>query len=447
MAVIEGQSSRYLSGNYGPVSEEITRFDLPVTGEVPAGLDGRYLRIGPNPWPLPEGPYHWFTGAGMVHGVELRDGRAASYRNRWVRTDAQAERLGEPARGGPAQPMFDSSNTNVLAHAGRILAMTEGCLPYELTPELDTVGRTDFGGPLPAGFTAHPKVDPGTGELLGFSYGFAAPWIRYHVIGPDGRLVRSIDIETPGAPMMHDFVVTDRSVVFFDLPVLFRLELALDPSVPFPFTWDDDYGARIGVMARDGDGSDLRWFDVDPCYVFHPMNAYEDGDQLVIDVVRYPDMFRPREADVELLSRQTLDRWTVDRAAGKVREERIHDRPQEFPRIDPRRAGLRHRYGYAAAGTGPDDASAVLKHDLVRGTVEAHDFGPGRVPGEATFVPAPDGRAEDEGWLLTLVYDGPSDASELVVLDATDVAAAPLARVHLPQRVPFGFHGNWVADA
>jgi carotenoid cleavage dioxygenase len=444
MAVIEGQSDRYLAGGYAPVSEEITRFDLPVTGRLPDGLDGRYLRIGPNPWPLPEGPYHWFTGAGMVHGVELREGRAASYRNRWVRTDAEAERLGEAPRGGPPQPMYDASNTNVLAHAGRILAMTEGCMPYELTPDLDTVGRTDFGGPLPAGFTAHPKLDPDTGELLGFSYGWAEPWIRYHVIGPDGRLVRSVDVETPGQPMMHDFVVTDRSVVFLDLPVVFRLELAMDPSVPFPFVWDDDYGARIGVMARDGDGSDLRWFEIDPCFVFHPMNAYEDGERLVVDVVRYDDMFRPKEQESGMLNRPALERWTVDRAAGSVKAERVDDRPQEFPRVDPRRAGLKHRYGYVASGTDASNATAVLKHDLEAGTVEAHEFGGGRIPGEPVFVPAPDGRSEDEGWLLALVHDVTSDTSELVVLDATGPAGEPLARVHLPQRVPYGFHGSWI---
>jgi carotenoid cleavage dioxygenase len=444
VTVIEAQGDRYLSGNFAPIAEEVTRTDLPVTGRLPEGLDGRYLRIGPNPWPLPEGPYHWFTGAGMVHGVELRDGRAASYRNRWVRTDAEAERLGEPARGGPPQPMYDSSNTNVLAHAGRILAMTEGCMPYELTPELDTIGRTDFGGPLAAGFTAHPKVDPATGELLGFSYGFAEPWIRYHVIGADGRLVRTVDIDTPGQPMMHDFLVTDRSVVFMDLPVVFRLDLAMDPSVPFPFTWDDDYGARIGVMSRDGDGRDLRWYEIDPCYVFHPMNAYEDGDRLVLDVVRHPDMFRPAEEEKPLLARQRLDRWTVDRAAGTVREETLDDRPVEFPRVDPRRAGLPYRYGYAAVGTDASTASAVVREDLATGAAVFHDFGPGRHPGEPTCVPAPDSRAEDEGWVLTLVHDAAEGASELVVLDATDLAGPPLARVHLPQRVPFGFHGGWV---
>ncbi len=448
MTVIEGQGDRYLSGNYGPVQEEITAHDLPMTGQVPAELSGRYLRIGPNPWPVPEGPYHWFTGDGMVHGVELRDGKAASYRNRWVRTSQMAERLGEPAPTGPPPPMYDSSNTNVLAHAGRILSLTEGCVPYELTPELDTVGRQDFGGPLPSGLTAHPKFDPVSGEMLAFAYWFEPPYVRYHVIGADGTLVRSVDVETPGPTMMHDFAVTDRSVVFFDLPVLFKLELAMDPAVPFPFEWDDSYQARVGVMSRDGDGSDMTWCEVDPCYVFHPMNAYEDGDgRVVVDVARHEDMFRPAAEVGPLVSRQTLDRWTIDRSGGKVVEERLDDRPQEFPRVDPRVAGRRHRYGYTAESSllPGEEGSAILKHDLRAGTVEAHDLGPGRVPGEPTFVPA-EGGAEDEGWLLTFAYDAARDGSDLLVLDATDPTGAPVATIEMPQRVPYGFHGNWVPD-
>jgi len=448
MSVIEGQGSRYLSGNYGPVAEEVTAFDLPVTGRLPDELTGRYLRIGPNPWPAPEGPYHWFTGDGMVHGVALGGGQARWYRNRWVRTTGMAEKLGEPAPQGPEPPMFDASNTNVLGHAGRVLALTEGCMPYELTAELDTVGRHDFGGPLPSGFTAHPKVDPVSGELLGFAYGFDHPYVRYHVIGPDGALVRSAELDTAGPTMMHDFAVTEHFAVFFDLPVLFRMELAMDPSVPFPFTWDDDYGARVGLLPKDGTGT-VEWFDVDPCYVFHPMNAYEDGDRVVVDVVRYPSMFRPTTEANPTEPLATLDRWVIDRTSGKVHEDRLDDHRQEFPQVDPRRVGREHRYGYSAsAAVFGKEGSAILKHDLRGGSVESHEFGTEKVPGEASFVPAGGAGAggEDEGWLLSFVYDGERDGSELVVLDATDLAGPPVATVTLPQRVPFGFHGSWLPD-
>ena len=445
MAVIEGQGNRYLQGNYGPVAEELTVTDLPVTGQIPSGLSGRYLRIGPNPWPVPEGPYHWFTGDGMVHGVELGGGQARWYRNRWVRTSGVAERLGEEVPPGPPPPMYDTSNTNVLGHAGRIVALTEGSMPYELSPELDTIGRTDFGGPLPGGFTAHPKLDPVTGEMLGFAYGPFPPYLRYHRIAADGTLAYSQDIDIPGPSMMHDFSVTERHVVFYDLPVVFKMELL--ETQPFPFAWDDAYGARLGVMAREGGTVD--WYEVEPCFVFHPMNAYDDGDRIVLDVVRYPDMFRPSETEKgPLVARQTLDRWTIDRAAGKVLEERLDDRAQEFPQVDPRVVGRRHRYGYAPEAAVSFDLTAtrLLKHDLTAGTTEVHDFGPGRVPGEASFAPAPDGTGEDEGWLITFVYDAATDRSDLAIVDASQPSAPPVALVHLPVRVPFGFHGSWIPD-
>ena len=446
MAVIEAEGRQYLEGNFGPVSEEVTATDLEVTGAIPPELAGRYLRIGPNPWPIPEGPYHWFTGAGMVHGVELRDGKAQWYRNRWVRTPQEASRLGEPAPTGPLPLMYDGANTNVLGHAGRILALTEGAMPYELTKELDTVGRTSFscdgaglGGV--SGFTAHPKIDPVSGELFGFRYWFDEPFCEYFAIGADGTLARSVPIDTTASVMMHDFSITERYAVFYDLPVTFRIDLALDPAVPFPFAWDDEYPARIGVLPRDGDT--VRWFDIDPCYVFHPMNAYDDGDHIVLDVVRYPDMFRRVAKNDGLPSSQSLDRWRIDLTGRKVLQERLDDHPQEFPQVDPRAVGRSHTVGYSmSAASGGAFSDGILKHDLERGTVDTWTAGPGRQPGEASFVPA--GPDQDDGYLVTFVHDAATDRSDLVVLDASSMTK--VAAVHLPARVPFGFHGSWVAD-
>ncbi|HEX4906906.1 MAG TPA: carotenoid oxygenase family protein [Acidimicrobiales bacterium] len=443
MAVIEAEGRQYLEQNFAPVGEERTVTDLEVTGSIPADIAGRYVRIGPNPWPVPEGAYHWFTGTGMVHGVELRDGKAQWYRNRWIRTPEQAERLGEPAPTGPLPLMYDGANTNVLGHAGRILAMTEGAMPYELTKELDTVGRTDLGGV--SGFTAHPKIDPVTGELLGFRYWFDQPFAEFFAIGADGLLTRKVPIDTTGSVMMHDFSVTEHFAVFYDLPVTFRIDLAMDPNVPFPFAWDDEYPARLGVLSR-ADGEDaVRWFDIDPCYVFHPMNAYEDGDQIVLDVVRYDDMFRREEVKGGLTeSGQALDRWTIDLTSGKVAQDRLDDREQEFPQVDPRVVGRRHRIGYSMSASHDDGmlSDGIIKHDLVTGASSRFDAGPGRSPGEASFVPA--GAGEDDGYLVTFVYDAATDRSDLVLLDASDMTQ--VAAVHLPTRVPYGFHGSWIAD-
>lgn len=447
-------SNPYLTGNFAPVKEEAAAVDLPVTGAVPTALRGRYLRNGPNPIVDPDpAMYHWFTGNGMLHAVELGDGQAVSYRNRWVRTDGAAAALGEDPVAGQPDDVFlggsSAANTHVVAHAGRIFALVEVCLPTEVRPDLSTVGRYDFGGRLRSPMTAHPKIDPVTGEMLFFGYDITGPpWLRYHVIDRGGTLVRSEDIDIGGPTMVHDFAITEHHVVFFDLPVVFDVDLV--GKQPFPFEWRPDYGARVGVMPREGGNADVRWHDVDLCYVYHPLNAYDDGDdRVVVDVVRHATMFaddRYGPADHP----PTLDRWTVDLATGTVREERLDDHPQELPRVDERVVGRRHRYGYAPTFAIADASvqfGGLVKHDLERGTTMERSFGAGQSAGEAVFVPSSPDAGEDEGWLLSLVYDAGRDASDLVILDAADFTGPEVARVHLPRRVPYGFHGWWLSDS
>jgi carotenoid cleavage oxygenase len=443
----------YLVGNYGPVREEITATDLPVEGTLPAELNGRLLRNGPNPIDDRDpATYHWFTGDGMLHAIHLGEGRALSYRNRWVRTDAVVEARGEKAPDGQpddVSPIGSSrANTNVVAHAGRILALEEVHLPVEVSPDLETIGRCDFGGLLQSPMTAHPKIDPVTGEMVFFGYNiFGPPYVRYHVVDAKGNLTRSEDITFGGPVMVHDFNITENYVVWMDLPVVFDMELATQGF--FPFKWDESYGSRVGVMPRDGGDKDVTWIDIDDCYVFHPMNAYEDGDRIVVDVTRHPNMF-VREKIGPAGGPTTLDRWTIDTSARKVVEERIDDRAHEFPRVDDRLVGRRHRYGYGTGFTTTDEGirlSGLYKFDLQTGTTETHAFSPGMAASEGVFVPASDTAGEDEGWVLAVVHDPSRDSSDVVVLDATDFTANPVATVHLPARVPFGFHGNWVPDA
>jgi carotenoid cleavage dioxygenase len=203
-------TSTFLQGAFAPVTDEVTAFDLPVTGRIPAELNGRYLRNGPNPLGLDDPGYHWFIGAGMVHGVRLRDGRAEWYRNRWVRSRAVAEALGEPWPAGPVHDGDDfPANTHIIGHAGRTLATVEaGALPYELTGELETRGPRDFGGTLPGGFAAHTKLDPRTGELHAVAYYWAWDYVQHIVIGPAGEVTRTTNIPIPDRPMMHDFALT-----------------------------------------------------------------------------------------------------------------------------------------------------------------------------------------------------------------------------------------------
>jgi len=437
----------YLTGNYAPVDSEVTATDLPISGRLPGELDGRYLRNGPNPVTAPEpAAYHWFTGEGMVHGLRLRGGRAEWYRNRWVRNSTVAAAMGEPAKPGPIHADMDfAPNTNVIGHAGRTLAVVEaGARPYELTYELDTLGPCDLGGTLPGGYTAHPKRDPATDELHAISYFWG--WgnrVQYSVIDASGLVRRTVDVEVGGPVSVHDMSITDRYAVIYDLPVVFSLEAAAG-GAGFPYRWDPDYQARIGLLPRHGEASEVKWFDVEPCYVFHPLNAYDDGDSVVIDVVRHQRMFAS-----ELLGPNegppTLDRWTVDVRGGKVIEERLDDRGQEFPRVDERLVGRRHRYGYAGIFLEKD--AGLVKHDLDRNTSEVRPVSRSGGASEAVFVPRHAEAAEDDGWVLSIVYDADRDASDLVVLNAADFTGEPEAVVHLPQRVPFGFHGNWVPDA
>ncbi len=344
-------ANRYLAGNYAPVPDELTVSSLPVTGSLPESLSGRYLRNGPNPLGNPEpSTYHWFTGTGMVHGIRIRGGRAEWYRNRFVRSAEVAAALGEPVRPGPVHADMDfAANTNVIGHAGRTFALVEaGSCPYELTYELDTVGPSDFGGKLPGGYTAHPKRDPATGELHAISYFWG--WgnkVQYTVVDNGGMVRKVVDVDVGGPVSVHDMSLTERFAVIYDLPVVFDTDMAMSGS-SFPYRWDPDYQARVGLLERDGGAEDVSWFEVEPCYVFHPMNAYDDGEQVVLDVVRHPKTF-----DTQLLGPDegtpTLDRWTVDLVAGRVKEERIDDLGQEFPRVDERVVGHRHRYGYVGA--------------------------------------------------------------------------------------------------
>ena len=481
--------NRYLEGPFAPLAEEFTLTDLEVAGRIPDYLDGRYLRNGPNPiGEIDPELYHWFVGDGMVHGIRIRGGRAEWYRNRWVRGPLAARALGEPVPPEHASISQIGANTNVIGHAGKTLALVEGGVAnYELTDELDTVGICDFDGTLGGGYTAHPKRDPETGELHAVSYSLLrGNTVQYSVIGADGRARRTVDIEVSGSPMMHDFSLTERYVVFYDLPVTFDAQQAATMTVPrglrlpaqlllsaligrvripdpiaaripvggpvdrrFPYSWNADYPARVGIMPREGNNADVRWFDVAPCYVFHPMNAYDSdspaGDTIVLDVIRHPKMFDtdnrgPNEGP------PTLDRWTVDLADGKVRESRIDDRGQEFPRIDERLLGKRHRFGYAACvGDGADGGNTLIKHDLVGGNTATRALGAEKVLGEFVFHPSSAAGAEDDGVLMGYVYDRPTDRSELAILDAGSLE--DVARIQLPHRVPAGFHGNWVPAA
>ncbi|MCC2274948.1 carotenoid oxygenase family protein [Streptomyces sp. ET3-23] len=446
-------ASAHLAGNFAPVTRELTAHDLPVTGAIPPELTGWYVRNGPNPHEAASA--HWFFGDGMVHGVRLEGGRATSYRNRWVRTSVFTH--GAPMRDedGRRDLAAGRANTHVVRHAGRTFALVESSFPYELDfrpgQELGTVGPHDFGGRLNTPMTAHPKTCPDTGELHFFGYGgLEPPYLTYHRADAAGELTVSRPVDVPAHTMMHDFHLTARHVVFMDLPVVFDRDRAGKPGGGLPYVWDPGYGARLGVLRRDDPHGEIRWLPIDPCYVFHALNAHDetdaDGERIVLHVVRYPHFGASGSGSGP--AAPALWRWTADLTRDTVTEEQLDDRPVEFPRIDDRLAGLAARYGHAAVAAGPGIEAVpgeLLRYDLLTGSVARHAFGPGRTPSEAAFAPA-DGRPGGPGWLLMYVHDAATDTSDLVILDADDVGAPPVATVHLPQRVPHGFHGNWLPD-
>lgn len=425
----------HLKDNFAPVTEERDDTGLEVIGSIPPALNGRLLRNGPNPqtgW-----SDHWFFGNGMIHGVEFENGRANWYRNRYVRTPLWED---PDADSVSAIMELDKSaaNTHVIHHAGKILALEEAHLPWEVSPQLETLRAWDFDGKLQTPMTAHPKVCPVTGELLFFAYGLFPPFLTYHRVSAGGKLVQTETITVPGGTMMHDFNITKNYVIWMDLPAVWNLEAVAEGGLPIQ--WDESYGARLGVMPRNGGDNDVTWYNIDPCYVFHPLNAYEEGNNIVLDVCRKANVMAG-----EIDAPAQLTRWVIDRPAGVVSETRLDDRVVEFPRVNDAVVGLPYRYGYAA-GLAEDSpyGERYVKYDLGAFSSKTVELGKGREGSEAVFVADPDATSEDDGWLLGYVYDKSTDRSEVLILDASTLSEEPVARVLLPARVPMGFHGSWI---
>lgn len=453
----KNRANPFLSGGFAPVGDEVTLADLPVAGRLPAGLAGVYRRNGPNPAYDPISYTYPFDGDGMVHALAIRDGKA-SYRNRFVQTaelkvERQAGRalwggIGKPVApdpallppGMPPRPNKNFANINVIRHGGKLLALYEAGMPYELTDDLETKGIHDFGGKLRGAMTAHPFLDDATGAMVFYRYRpDAPPYLTVFVADKSGAIVAERSVDTGAPYMIHDFVVTQRKIVFVLAPVVFDLE-GRRQGKPM-LGWQPERGTRIAILDRADLQAPVAWLDADPFFVFHFLNAYDDRDAIVIDYVRHHDFGGSRQGPPPQMARMTI--------AGRSIEHGLTASPAiEFPRLDDRLRGLKHRYGYAAVvATGHD--SAVLRFDCQDGSVARHDFGPGKQVGEPIFVPqvqrAAAGGAETEGWVMVYVYDQRTDRSDLALIDAADFTGAPVATVHLPRRVPAGLHGNWMA--
>jgi carotenoid cleavage dioxygenase-like enzyme len=453
-------------GNRAPIPMECDAPFLQIEGELPRELNGTLYRNGPNPQFEAPGA-HWFAGDGMLHAFHLDNGRA-SYRNRWIRTpkwlaEHDAGRalfagFGRKLPDAPAATPSDCgvANTNIVFHAGRLLALEEGHLPTEIEPgTLNTRGYHDYGQAIAGPFTAHPKIDPQTGEMVFFGYNAGGPFsagISFGAVNAAGAVTRCDRFEAPYASMVHDFIVTEHHLLFPILPLTGSMARAMRGQPPY--AWEPDKGAYVGVMKRGGAVDDIVWFRGEACYVFHVLNAWEDGDRILADVMQFeqaPLFPHPDGSPTDpQKSRARLSRWTFDLAGNTDHFSRAYldDITGEFPRIDDRRAGRGHRHGWYACANpaAPNAALSGLVHVDGNGTRRAQYLLPlGDTISEPVFVARGDDAAEGDGWLLAVVWRARDNRSDLSVFNAQDVAAGPVALAQLGHRVPDGFHGNWVA--
>jgi carotenoid cleavage dioxygenase len=458
----KSEPTPFLDGLMAPVMDERDDAQLEIAGTLPAGLRGVFVRNGPNPQFPPRGAYHPFDGDGMLHAVYFENGRAR-YRNRWVESAGlRAERKRGRACFGslsqfsfPEQDVMDeaglmknNANTHFVRHAGRYLALMEAAKPTELSRELETLGEYDFGGRLAGPMTAHPKIDPATGEMLFFGYSPLPPYLRYHVADASGALVHSVEIELPAPVMIHDFAITEHFVVFVDSPAVFDVNAMMEgkPAI----SWQPERGTRLGVLPRRGAGDEIRWFDVPTCNVVHFFNAWDTGTKLEIHGPAFDRMPGALQFDrPEQQEEPYPRRWRVDLGSGAVDYEQTDDRAGEFPRINDGFTGRRHRYMYNSMARDwafGFNFNGVVKYDVETGAATEFIHPDTVVVGEHIFVPEAGGSREDDGWVLTMATDRLTERSELVVLDARDLAAGPIARVRMRRRVPIGFHANWFAE-
>ena len=440
------QKPWHLKGNWAPVEKELEVQNLEVIGNIPKELSGKYIRNGMNP--VSGYSDHWFFGNGMLHCVEIENGKA-SYKNKYVRTPYFENDMSMME--GSFDLKASPANTHVIRHADKILTLEEAHFPWIVDDNLETVGSHDFKGKLNGPMTAHPRICPETNELLFFGYQMMRkPYLTYHRVSADGELIQSEEIDIPRPVMMHDWNITRNYVIFMDLPLVFDLDQAVSGSDPFGFR--PECGARLGVMPRDGSNKDIKWIDINPCFVFHPMNAYEEDNKIILHVCRQNKAMVGGMDEIYGGKDTTgkLWKWTINLDAETCKEEQIDDAACDFARVDDRLTGLKAKNGYAMA---IDENAKTLtfgqflyKFNLEKNTRTDHDLGDNVFGGEPVFVPKSKDSSEEEGWVMAIVFDDNIKKSKLIIVDVENFDKKPVCEVILPQRVPFGAHGSWLSN-
>ncbi len=463
----------YLNGAWTPQHEEVTATGLEVIeGAIPADIDGVYLRNTENQLHEPLGRYHPFDGDGMIHQIDFKDARA-SYRNRFVRTRClEAEQTaGGSLWGGlmdgsgiSQRPGFgahgrlkDSSSTDIIVHAGKAISTFYQCGEgYVLDPE--TLAQEGVAPWVPLdGISAHPKVDDRTGELLFFNYSKYPPFMHYGVVDRAGQLTHYVPVPLPGPRLPHDMIFSEHWSIVNDLPLFWDAEL-LKRDI-HAARMHDGLPSRFGLIPRHGGTGDIRWFEAAPTYILHFLNAYEEGDEVVMDAYFQEEpMPAPLEnagpyghmmAYVDEHSfKPKLHRWRFNLADGSTREERLDDRILEFGTINQRFAGQRHRYVYSStAKPGWFLFTGFVKHDLDTGASWQLPLEEGRYASEAPFAPRTGGMDEDDGYLVSFITDENRGTSECILIDCKRFEDGPVCRIALPHKISSGTHAHWADRA
>jgi len=464
--------SEFLKGYYEPLTAECTAPDLVIEGEIPRELNGTFYRNGPNPQLPPANEYHFFTGDGMIHAFTFDDGRV-SHMNRWARTERfKIEQREQRSLFSGMNPLLTPpefldfvlhdkegvANTSVVYHGGRLLLLEEGHMPFEMDPvTLESHGAWNFYGKLNTTMSAHPKVDPQSGDLLFHAYMATGPFtddMALYRVNSDGFMVESHVFKAPYSAMVHDFVVTENYILFPVMPITGDMGRAMEGKPPF--AWEPDVATQVGVMPRNGTPEDIRWVEGDACYVFHFMNGHDRDGVITMEACHFdsPPLFpmadgTPTPPNIH----PSIARWTIDMNADSPRAkmEYLADHGAEFPVIDQRFATREYTHGWYTSTDRsipahiPDsDAvyNAIVHFNVRTGAADTYAFEAGYVS-EPMFVPRDSGAAEGEGWVLSCVYDIPSNTSALCVFDALNVAAGPIGKAKVSHRVPVCFHGTW----
>ena len=458
-----------LMGVYAPTASEHVLKDLPLLkGRIPADLNGVYLRAGPNARYAPNGRYHPFDGDGMVHAAQFDKG-TLTYRNRWVQTDGWKEEdqagkstfygIRETLKDRPDKRLKDTANTDLVAHAGKALALwyMSGDA-YEIDPvTLQTLGKSQAIRESGGRISAHAKVDEITEDLMFFDYGNEAPYMHYGVVGADGKLKHYVPIDLPGPRLPHDMAVTEHYSILHDLPLfheeealkLGRHKVAFYPDVP----------TRFGVMPRLGASDSIRWFDFTPCFVYHVVNSWEDGDWVVMVGCRYMpaldaqgqiDPVRTARDVAELVMHARLWVWRMNMATGATKEHVLDpDRNVEFPTFNSRLTGRRTRFGYLVDHSEKKTLQwyGIRKYDLDTGESLGSwsDDPQNSWYSEPWFAAADNPQSEDHGYIISFQWNEALSRETLDIFDARDLSAGPVAQVQIPHRIPLGFHACWMA--